>query len=352
MTAGPGTMTARRPLGRSGMEISPLGIGAWAMGGADWASGLGAQDDRDSIAAIRRAVALGVNWIDTAAVYGLGHAEEIVGRAVREMADGDRPFVFTKGGLVWDEDDHMADPRRSIAPDSLRRECEDSLRRLGVDCIDLYQLHWPDDFGVPVEDSWQTMLDLQREGKVRAIGVSNFDVALLERCEALGHVDCEQPPFSLINRAAAAEVIPWCAANGTGVIVYSPMQSGLLSGRFTRERAERLPSNDFRTQIPWFSEPELGRALALQDALRPIADRRGVSVAAIAIAAVAAWPGITGAIAGARSADQVDGWIAAGTLALTDDDVADIRAALASTRAGTGPTYPESKKGAGGASDV
>jgi aryl-alcohol dehydrogenase-like predicted oxidoreductase len=352
MTAMPETMTSRRPLGRSGLEVSPLGIGAWAMGGADWASGLGAQDDRDSIAAIRRAVELGVNWIDTAAVYGLGHAEEVVGRAVREIADADRPFVFTKGGLVWDEDDHMADPRRSIAPDSLRRECEESLRRLQVDCIDLYQLHWPDDFGVPVEDSWQTMLDLRREGKVRAIGVSNFDVALLERCEVLGHVDCEQPPFSLIDRAAAAEVIPWCEANGTGVIVYSPMQSGLLSGRFTRERAESLPGNDFRTQIPWFSEPELSRGLALQDALRPIAERHGVSVAAIAIAAVAAWPGVTGAIAGARSADQVDGWVAAGTLALTDDDVTDIRAALASTRAGTGPTYPDSKRGAGGARDA
>jgi aryl-alcohol dehydrogenase-like predicted oxidoreductase len=307
------------------------------MGGPDWASGVGPQDDDDSIAAIRRAVELGVNWIDTAAVYGLGHSEEVVGRAISEIPEADRPFVFTKGGLVWDEDDHMADPRRSIAPGSIRRECEDSLRRLQIDQIDLYQLHWPDDFGVPVEDSWQAMLDLRREGKVRAIGVSNFDVALLERCEALGHVDSEQPPFSLVNRAAAAEVIPWCEANGTGVIVYSPMQSGLLSGRFTRERALALPGNDFRTQLTWFQEPHLSRNLALQEALRPIAERHGVSVAAIAIAAVAAWPGVTGAIAGARSAEQVDGWIAAGTLELTRGDHDDIEAALRSTGAGTGP---------------
>jgi aryl-alcohol dehydrogenase-like predicted oxidoreductase len=337
VTIVPDAITARRQLGRTRMRISPLGIGAWAMGGPGWASGLGPQEDRESIAAIRRAVELGVNWIDTAAVYGLGHSEEVVGRAVRELPERDRPYVFTKAGLVWDEHDRMAAPKRSIPPDSIRRECEGSLRRLQVDCIDLYQLHWPDDFGVPVEDSWQAMLDLQKEGKVRAIGVSNFDVALLERCEALGHVDSGQPPFSLIDRAAAADVLPWCEANETGVIVYSPMQSGLLSGRFTRERALGLPSDDFRTQIPWFREPELSRNLALQDALRPIADRRRVSVAAVAVAAVVVWRGVTGAIVGARSAAQVDDWIAAGSLELTPEDLDDIETALRSTRAGTGP---------------
>jgi aryl-alcohol dehydrogenase-like predicted oxidoreductase len=245
--------------------------------------------------------------------------------------------VFTKGGLTLDPADPMAEPQCNAAPDSLRRECEDSLRRLRVERIDLYQLHWPDAFGVPVEDSWQTLLDLRREGKVRAIGLSNFDVELLERCEALGHVDSDQPPFSLINRAAAEDVIPWCRANGTAVIVYSPMQTGLLSGRFTRERARSLPSDDYRTQIPWFREPELSRALALQDALRPIAERHGVSVGAVALAAVAAWPGVTGAIAGPRSAEQVDDWIAGGTLALTDVDLSDIETALHTTGAGTGP---------------
>jgi aryl-alcohol dehydrogenase-like predicted oxidoreductase len=333
----PDTITSRRPLGSSGLDISPLGIGAWAMGGADWASGLGPQDDGKSIASIRRAVELGVNWIDTAAVYGVGHSEEVVGRAAAAIPEADRPLLFTKCGLVWDPDDPMAPPRRSIPPDSIRRECEDSLRRLGVDSIDLYQLHWPDEFGVPVEESWQTMLELKSEGKVRAIGVSNFDVELLERCEALGHVDSLQPPFSMIDRAAGAELIPWCAANGTGVIVYSPMQSGLLSGRFTRERALALPADDWRTQIPWFHEPHLSRNIALQDALRPIAERRGVSVAAVAVAWVAAWPGLTGAIVGARSVEQVDDWIAGGTLELSADDIEDIDAALRSTGAGEGP---------------
>jgi aryl-alcohol dehydrogenase-like predicted oxidoreductase len=328
---------ARRPLGRSGLTISPVGIGGWAMGGDQWASGVGAVDDRDSIAAIHRAVDLGVNWIDTAAVYGVGRSEEVIGRAVRALPDTRRPFVFTKGGLVWDPDDPMRQPVQSIAPESLRRECEESLRRLGVDVIDLYQLHWPDGFGVPVEDSWQTMLDLKREGKVRAIGVSNFDVELLARCEALGHVDSSQPSFSLIDRAAAADVIPWCAANGTAVVGYSPMQSGLLSGRFTRERALNLPSSDYRRQIRWFHEPHLSRGLALQDALGPIADRHGTGVGAIAIAAVTAWPGVTGAIAGARTPEQVEGWVAAGTLELTREDIDAIEAALRSTGAGEGP---------------
>lgn len=247
MSAMPDTITSRRPLGRSDMQISPLGIGAWAMGGADWASGLGHQDDRDSIHAICRSVERGVKWIDTAAVYGLGHSEEVVGQAVRKIPQDDRPYVFTKGGLIWDEDDHLAEPQRNIAPDSIRRECEDSLRRLKLDSIDLYQLHWPDDFGTPVEDSWETMLELKNQAKVRALGVSNFDVELLERCEALGHVDSAQPPFSLINRAAAADVIPWCQANGTAVIQPDAVGSAQrpLHARARAEPAERrLPRPD------------------------------------------------------------------------------------------------------------
>jgi len=327
----------RRALGRSGMEISSVGLGAWAMGGADWANGLGPQDDRQSIEAIHHAVESGINWIDTAAVYGLGHSEEIVGQAVSEMGDRDRPLIFTKCGLVWDTEDPMAEPKRNSAPDSIRQECESSLRRLGVDRIDLYQLHWPDDFGVPVERSWETMLDLQTEGKVRAVGVSNFDVELLDRCEALGHVDSLQPPFSLINRAAAADVIPWCRRHGTGVIAYSPMQSGLLSGRFTRERAETLPKNDWRTHIQWFSEPYLTRNLALQDALRPIAQRHNASVATVAVGWLLTWSGVTGAIVGARSPAQLDEWISGGSLNLSSTDMSDIEAALTATGAGAGP---------------
>lgn len=280
-----------RSLGRSGLEISVLGIGALAMGGADWASGVGRTDDAQSIASIRHAVELGVNWIDTAAVYGLGHSERVAGKAVREIGDAQRPLIFTKCGLVWDENDPMALPKQCIAPDSIRLECEDSLRRLGVDRIDLYQLHWPDDFGTPVERSWETMLELKHDGRVGAIGVSNFDLELLQRCEALGHVDSFQPSFSLINRTAAAPEIPWCRRNGTGVIVYSPQQSGLLSGRFTRERVEALPATDWRTQIEAFQEPHVTRNLALQEALRPIAQRHGVTVGAIAVAWCVGWRG-------------------------------------------------------------
>jgi aryl-alcohol dehydrogenase-like predicted oxidoreductase len=241
---------------------------------------------------------------------------------------------------VWDESDRRAPPRRDLRPESIRRECDASLRRLGVERIDLYQFHWPDETGTPVEDSWDTMLDLIRAGKVRAGGVSNFDVELLERCEARGHVDSLQPPFSMINRRAGGDVIPWCAEHQTGVIVYSPMQSGLLTGRFTRERAESLPENDWRHDDPEFNEPRLSRNLALQDALRPVAERHGVTPAAVAVAWTLAWPGVTAAIVGARSAEQVDDWIPAATLQLTDEDLAELRAAIERTGAGDGPAAP------------
>ena len=328
-----------RPLGRSGLDITTAGFGAWALGGGDWAFGWGSQEDAESIAAIHRAVEHGVNWIDTAAAYGLGHSEEVVGRAVRDLPATDRPHVFTKCGLVGDENDPYADPRRNLAPDSIRRECEASLRRLGLDQIDLYQFHWPDP-GTRVEDSWAAMLDLVGEGKVRAAGVSNFDVALLERCEALGHVESLQPPFSMIHRETGAEVIPWCADHGTGVIVYSPMQSGLLTGRFTRERAASLGDDDWRADHPDFNEPGLSRNLELQDALRPVAERHGTTPAAIAVAWTLVWPGVTAAIVGARSPDQVDGWIDAAGLELTDDDLADLSAAIERTGAGEGPVAP------------
>src|SRR5438093_9749295 len=220
------------PLGTTGIRITRVGFGAWAIGGGGWTFAWGNQDDADSIAAMRHAVERGVNWIDTAAVYGLGHSEELVGRLLRELQPGERPLVFTKCGLGWDDCNPMKEARRVLKPESLRHEAEASLRRLGVERIDWYQFHWPDETGTPIEDSWQAMVRLVEAGKVRAAGVSNFDVALLARCEAIRHVDSLQPPFSLIRREAAAREIPWCAEHGTGVICYSPMQSGLLTDGF------------------------------------------------------------------------------------------------------------------------
>jgi len=278
--------------------------------------------------------------VDTAAVYGLGHSEEMVGRALREIPETDRPFVFTKCGLIWDDADRRATPRRFSGPDSIRRECEASLRRLGVERIDLLQFHWPDSEGTPVEDSWATLLALRDEGKIRAAGVSNYTVELLERCEAVGHVDSLQPQFSLLARRAAEDLIPWCAAHETGVIVYSPMASGLLTGRFTRERAAGLGDDDWRSKNPEYAEPNLSRNLALQDALRPIAERHSVTPAAVAVAWTLAWPGVTGAIVGARSPEQVDGWVAAAGLELRDEDLDELRAALEESGSGSGPTDP------------
>src|SRR5262249_18059884 len=208
----------KRPLGSSGVEITTVGFGAWAIGGGGWAFGWGPQDDNASVATMRHALELGINWIDTAATYGLGHSEEVVGRLLRELPASERPLIFTKCGLVWDEQNRMAEPRRVLKPESIRRECEASLRRLGVERIDLYQFHWPDETGTPVEDSWGEMVRLVEQGKVRLAGVSNFDVSLLERCEAIRHVDSLQLPFSLIRRDAAAREIPSCAQHGTGVI--------------------------------------------------------------------------------------------------------------------------------------
>lgn len=329
-----------RRLGKDGPEITRVGFGAWAIGGGGWAFSWGPQDDAAAIAAMKRAVELGINWIDTAAVYGLGHSEELIGRLLRELPADERPYVFTKCGLIWNEADPMTPPRRVLEPASIRRECEASLRRLGVERIDLYQFHWPDESGVSVEDSWGEMVRLAEEGKVRWLGVSNFDVSLLERCEAIRHVDSVQPPFSLVRRGAAEQVIPWAAAHGTGVIVYSPMESGLLTERWTADRVERLPADDWRRRSPRFQPPEVERNLALRDALRPIAERHGTTVAAVAVAWTLAWPGVTGAIVGARSPEQVDGWIRAATLELTGEDLDEIARAIERTGAGAGPTRP------------
>src|SRR6202140_3316799 len=330
-----------RPLGSSGFHITTVGFGSWAIGGGGWAFGWGPQDDAESIATMRHALELGINWIDTAAVYGLGHSEEVVGKLLRDLPASERPLVFTKCGLTWDADNPMQAAKRILKPETIRRECDASLQRLGVERIDLYQFHWPDETGTPVEDSWNEMVRLIEEGKGGLGGGSNFDVSLLERCEAIRHVDSLQPPFSLIRRQAAAREIPWCAKHNTGVICYSPMQSGLLTDTFNRERVARFAEDDWRRRSPDFNEPNRRRNLALRDALRPIAQRHGATVSAVAVAWVLAWPGVTGAIVGGRSPQQVDGWIGAASLQLSAADLQDISNAIVRTGAGEGPTIPQ-----------
>src|SRR5262245_41118186 len=327
-----------RPLGSSGLTLTTVGFGAWAAGGGGWSFGWGPQDDSASIEAMRHAVDRGVNWIDTAAVYGLGHSEEVVGQFLRTLTPADRPYVFTKCGLEWDPQDRMKVSRRTLQPESIRRECEVSLRRLGVERIDLYQFHWPDEGGVPIEDSWDTMTRLVEQGKIRAAGVSNFSVELPERCEAHRHVDSLQPPFSMIKRDVAGAQLPWCAAHGTGVISYSPMQSGILTDTFSADRVAAFAADDWRRRGLEFKSPNLERNLVLRDALKPIAARHNTTVGAVAIAWVLTWPGITGAIVGARSADQVDGWLSAASLTLDTQDLDEITRAIERSGAGTGPT--------------
>jgi aryl-alcohol dehydrogenase-like predicted oxidoreductase len=329
-----------KKLGRNGPEITRVGFGAWAIGGGGWAFGWGPQDDDTALAALRHALECGINWIDTAAVYGLGHSEELVGRFLRELPVADRPYVFTKCGLVWNERDPMQEARRVLEPASIRRECEASLRRLGVEQIDLYQFHWPDESGVRVEDSWAEMMKLVDAGKVRWIGVSNFDTKLLLRCESLRHVDSLQPPFSLIKREVAAAEIPWCAQHGTGVIAYSPMQSGLLTERWSTSRLKELAPDDWRRRSEHFRSPALERNLALRDALKPIAERHNSNTGEVAVAWTLAWAGVTGAIVGARSAEQLDGWIDAASLQLSAQDLMDIANAITRIKAGAGPRNP------------
>jgi aryl-alcohol dehydrogenase-like predicted oxidoreductase len=317
-----------RRLGRDGPELSVVGVGAWAIGGP-WRFGWGPQDDDESIAALHKAFDAGVTWVDTAAVYGLGHSEEVVGQVLRERAGGE--LVLTKCGRPWYGRENN-EPTYDLRPETVRFELEQSLKRLGTDHVDLYQFHWPDTTtGTPVEESWGTMAELVTEGKVRWAGVCNFDVELLERCERIRHVDSLQPPYSLLDRAAADELIPWCAAHGTGVVGYSPLGSGLLSGGFDAQRARDLPEGDWRRSSPEFQEPALSRNLALAERLEPVAERHGVPVAAVAVAWVLATPGVTGAIVGARRPSQVDGWLPAGSLQLTDADLAELRAAVEDT---------------------
>jgi aryl-alcohol dehydrogenase-like predicted oxidoreductase len=312
-----------RRLGSSDMRITPIGFGSWAIGGAGWEFGWGPQDDRAAIESIHRALEMGVNWIDTAAVYGLGHSEELVRRAV-EGWSGARPYVFTKCGLVWDEDREI---HKVLTADSVRRECEASLRRLGVDAIDLYQIHWPvPDDPAQSEEGWRTMAELQREGKVRWIGVSNWDVPLLRMAREIAPVTSLQPPYSLIDDEVEEEILPFCEANGIGVIVYSPMGSGLLTGAMTRERAATLPESDWRSRDERFQEPELSRNLALADELKRIGDAHGRSAGEVAIAWTLRLSAVTGAIVGARSAEQVEGVFGGGDFRLSDEEIARIEA--------------------------
>ena len=304
-------------LGNSDLFITPMGFGAWAIGGAGWEFGWGDQDDKASIAAIHRALELGINWIDTAAVYGMGHSEEVVAAALKSWR-GHRPYVFTKCGLRWDEQGCV---HRSLQADSIRRECEASLRRLKVETIDLYQIHWPKE---DLEEGWSEMARLQKEGKVRWIGVSNFDANQLRRAEKIAPVTSLQPPYSLIRREIEPEILPYCRSNGIGVIVYSPMASGLLTGAMTRERAAKLPNSDWRSRDIEFVEPKLSKNLALVERLREVGEEYGRPPGQVAIAWILRNPAVTAAIVGARNAEQVEKNVGAVELQLTAEDVEEI----------------------------
>jgi aryl-alcohol dehydrogenase-like predicted oxidoreductase len=304
------TLGNTKKLGNSDMELTAIGFGAWAIGGGNWQYAWGSQDDNESIEAIHRAFDAGVNWIDTAAVYGLGHSEEMVGRALKST--GAKPYVFTKSSMTWGEDRKIVQTMKKI-----RQECEASLQRLGVEAIDLYQIHWP----VPdeeIEEGWGAMADLQREGKVRWIGASNFSVSQLERAMKIAPITSLQPPYSMINRSNEPEILPFCKEQGIGVINYSPMQSGLLTGSMTKERVAAMPDDDFRKKAKNFQDPYLSRNLRLADLLTEIGTQHSVSAGVVAIAWTLHNPAITAAIVGGRSAKQVDGVLPAATFRLSE----------------------------------
>jgi aryl-alcohol dehydrogenase-like predicted oxidoreductase len=306
-----------RQLGNSDLSITPVGFGAWAIGGDGWEFGWGEQDDKASVAAIHRALELGVNWIDTAAVYGMGHSEQVVAYALRTWS-GPRPYVFTKCGLRWDEQGYV---HRTLSAKSIRSECEDSLRRLNVDVIDLYQIHWPTE---DLEEGVSAMARLQKEGKVRWIGVSNFDVDQMRRAQTIAPITSLQPPYSLVRREVEREILPYCGSSGLGAIVYSPMASGLLTGAMTRDRAAILSTSDWRSRDVEFKEPALSKNLALVERLRDVGERHGRPPGQVAIAWTLLNPAVTGAIVGARSARQIEGTVGAADLHLTDEEIDEI----------------------------
>ena len=311
----------KKRLGNSDMELTPIGVGAWAMGGGGWAFAWGPQDDDESISAIHAALDHGVNWIDTAAVYGLGHSEEVVARALEGRSN--KPYVFTKCARTWNENRQI---QKVLKRDSVRRECEGSLRRLKVDLIDLYQMHWPEP-DEDLEEGWETLARLKEEGKVRWIGLSNCTVAQLERCRAIAPITSLQPPYSAISPETEDALLPYCQAHGIGVIVYSPMKSGLLTGKMTRERVAALPEDDFRRRVPAFQEPQLSRNLALAEVMKQIGARHGRSAGEVAIAWTLRHPAVTAAIVGMRSAEQVAGVAGALEFHLSPAEIAGIDSA-------------------------
>ena len=312
-----------RPLGNSDLQITPLGVGAWAMGGAGWAFSWGPQDDAESVGAIHAALDRGINWIDTAAVYGLGHSEEVVGRAVKERSD--KPYVYTKCERARNENRQIV---KCLKRESILRECEDSLRRLGVETIDLYQIHWPEP-DEDIEEGWATMAELKRQGKVRWIGVSNFSASQLARAQAIAPITSLQPPYSMIQTDIEADILPFCAKNNIGTIVYSPMKSGMLTGAMTRERIENMHADDFRKRTPNFQEPLLTRNLNLVERLREIGKRHGRTPGEVAIAWTLRKPEVTAAIVGMRSPAQVDGVVGAADFRLSESELAEIASFLA-----------------------
>ena len=312
-----------KKLGNSDLAITPIGFGAWAIGGGDWQFSWGPQEDSESVAAIERAVELGVNWIDTAAIYGLGHSEEVVGRALKSVSV--KPYVFTKCGMVWDG---ARDISKSLK--QIKRECEGSLKRLGAETIDLYQIHWPpENDDSEIDEGWAAMADLQREGKVRWIGVSNFNVEQMKRAMKIAPITSLQPPYSMINSAVDKEVLPFCKEHGIGVINYSPMVSGLLTGKMTKERVANLPADDFRRRAKQFQEPLLSRNLDLAQLLSEIGERHDVSAGVVAIAWTLHNDAITAAIVGGRSPKQVEGVLPAATFRLSEAEFAEIAAFIA-----------------------
>ena len=314
----------KRQLGNSDLHITPIGYGAWAIGGGNWEFAWGSQDDNESVATIERAIDSGINWIDTAAIYGLGHSEAIVAKALQNISS--KPYVFTKCSMRWHDDRQIY---RSLTAASVREELENSLRRLEIDTIDLYQIHWPNP-EAEIEEGWEALAKLQQQGKVRYIGVSNFNVEQMKRAQKIAPITSLQPPYSLLNRNIEPEVLPYCQQNKIGVINYSPMVSGLLTGKMTVERIQQMPADDWRKRSPNFNEPKLSRNLKLVEILREIGNSHRVEPGVIAIAWTLRHPAITAAIVGARRPDQVDGVLAAATLRLTDQEAKRIESFLQS----------------------